>query len=318
LGIYISDNLGWKKNTEEIAKKANRCLGILRPLKFILDRASLETLYKSFIRPLLEYADIVWDAPDAHRHNLDILEKVQMEAARLVTGATARCSTERLYNEVGWETRALRRRLHRSTMMFKIMTGLAPESLQQKIPNRVEARTRYRLRNRGNLQVPLTRLVTYCQSFFPNAVRLWNDFSEAITGSTSIASFKHNYLKATPRPTTNPLFYRGDRRLAVSHSCMRIGCSSLNADLCRELHVVESPACTCPSGDEETADHFLLHCQNYADERRPLLQGLTLLEHPNPSAKLLLYGDRTKPIAHNAEIFQIVRQFLFDTKRFTN
>jgi hypothetical protein len=64
------------KHAEETAKKATRCLGILRPLKFLLDRASLETLYKSFVRPILEYADIVWDAPDAHRHGLDILEKV--------------------------------------------------------------------------------------------------------------------------------------------------------------------------------------------------------------------------------------------------
>ena len=96
LGVYLSHNLSWNKHAEEIAKKATRCLGILRPLKFLLDRASLETLYKSFVRPILEYADIVWDAPDAHRHGLDILEKVQLEAARLVTGATARCSTENL------------------------------------------------------------------------------------------------------------------------------------------------------------------------------------------------------------------------------
>jgi hypothetical protein len=59
LGIYLSHNLSWNKHAEETAKKANRCLGILRPLKFLLDRASLETLYNSFIRPILEYADIV-------------------------------------------------------------------------------------------------------------------------------------------------------------------------------------------------------------------------------------------------------------------
>jgi hypothetical protein len=318
LGVYLSDNLGWKKNTEEIAKKANRCLGILRPLKFILDRASLETLYKSFIRPILEYADIIWDTPDAHRHSLDILDKVQLEAARLVTGATARCSMENLYREVGWETLALRRRLHRATMMFKTMTGLAPESLQHKIPNRVEARTRYRLRNRGDLQVAVTRLVTYSQSFFPNAVRLWNSFSQAITDSPSVASFKHNYLKETPRPTANPLYYRGGRRAAVTHSRMRIGCSSLNADLNRELHVIDSPACTCATGEEETAEHYFLQCQTYAAERQTLLLGLALLDHPNPNTDLLLYGDRTKLINHNAEIFKLVQQFITDSNRFIN
>jgi hypothetical protein len=301
-----------------LPKKANRCLGILRPLKFILDRASLETLYKSFIRPILEYGDIVWDIPDAHRHNLDILEKVQTEAARLVTGATARCSTDKLYKEAGWESLALRRRLHRATMMFKIMIGLAPTSLLQKIPDRVAARTRYRLRNRGDLQVPVTRLVTYSQSFFPNAVRLWNDLKEYITGSLSVASFKHNYLKATPRPTTNPLYYRGVRRPAVSHSRMRIGCSSLNADLCHELHVLDSAACTCASGEDETADHFFLHCPRYTEERRTMITGLAQLNHQDPNLELLLYGDRTDSTAHNAAVFTIVQQFITDSKRFVN
>jgi hypothetical protein len=318
LGIHLSNNLGWKKHIDETASKANRCLGILRPLKFILDRASLETLYKSFIRPILEYADIVWDAPDAHRHGLDVLERVQTEAARLVTGATARCSTENLYKEIGWESLSLRRKLHRSTMMFKTMTGLAPESLLQKIPNQVAARTRYQLRNRGDIQAPMTRLVSYSQSFFPNAVRLWNGFTAAIKSSPSVASFKHNYLKMTPRPATNPLFYRGERRVAVSHSRMRIGCSGLNADLCHELHVIDSAACTCPSGEDETANHYLLHCQRFTPERQTMLTSLAELDHPNPTTNLLLHGDPTKTIAHNAEVFKGVHSYIKSTKRFIN
>ena len=31
----------------------------MRKLKFILDRQSLEIIYTSFIRPVLEYADVV-------------------------------------------------------------------------------------------------------------------------------------------------------------------------------------------------------------------------------------------------------------------
>ena len=34
---------------------------IMRRLKYDLDRKSLETIYKSFIRPLLEYADGIWN-----------------------------------------------------------------------------------------------------------------------------------------------------------------------------------------------------------------------------------------------------------------
>jgi hypothetical protein len=318
LGIYLSHNLSWNKHAEEIAKKANRCLGILRPLKFLLDRASLETLYKSFIRPILEYADIVWDAPDAHRHGLDILEKVQTEAARLVTGATARCSTENLYKEVGWEKLALRRRMHRSIMMFKIMTGLAPQMLTEKIPSRIEARTRYHLRNRTDLEVPMARLVSYSQSFFPAATRLWNDFTDAIKNSPSVASFKHNYLKKHPRPAVNPLYYRGERRSAVNHSRMRIGCSGLNHDLCNNLHVIDSPACTCPSGEDETAEHFLLHCRNYTAVRLTMVNTLAQLNYVDPTVDLLLYGNRARHVSHNAQTFMAVHTFITSSKRFPN
>ena len=33
----------------------------MRKLKCLLERDSLQIIYTSFIRPILEYADIVWD-----------------------------------------------------------------------------------------------------------------------------------------------------------------------------------------------------------------------------------------------------------------
>ena len=41
LGVRISNNLTWRRHVDDIARKAHRCLGILRPLKFKLDIASL-------------------------------------------------------------------------------------------------------------------------------------------------------------------------------------------------------------------------------------------------------------------------------------
>jgi hypothetical protein len=49
-----------------------------------------------------------------------------------------------------------------------------------------------------------------------------------------------------------------------------------------------------------------------------MLNSLAQLEHPTPTEKLLLYGDPTKTIAHNAEVFQSVHLFIKSTKRFTN
>ena len=74
----------------------------MRRLKFDLDRKSLQIIYFSFIRPLLEYADIVWN--NCTQYESLGLEQIQYEAARIVTGATRLVSINSLLTEAGWET----------------------------------------------------------------------------------------------------------------------------------------------------------------------------------------------------------------------
>jgi hypothetical protein len=61
----------------------------------------LETIYLTYIRPLLEYADVIWD--NNITYLVDKIEKVQMEAARIVTGGTRLVSLNNLYLETGWD-----------------------------------------------------------------------------------------------------------------------------------------------------------------------------------------------------------------------
>ena len=56
LGLEISNDANWKKHIDLITKKAFTRVNILRIVKFILDRKTLEKIYLTFIRPILEYA----------------------------------------------------------------------------------------------------------------------------------------------------------------------------------------------------------------------------------------------------------------------
>ena len=58
----------------------------MRRLKFQLDRKSLETIYTSFIRPVIEYGYEVWD--NCTQYEKDDIEKIRIEAARIATGTT--------------------------------------------------------------------------------------------------------------------------------------------------------------------------------------------------------------------------------------
>lgn len=100
LGLEISNDGSWQKHIDLIAKKAFTRVNILRKFKFILDRKTLEQICLTFIRPILEYADFVWDNKTVFLINK--LENVQIEAARIVTGGTRLVSINSLYKETGW------------------------------------------------------------------------------------------------------------------------------------------------------------------------------------------------------------------------
>ena len=88
----------------------------MRKLKFQLDRKSLEITYTSFIRPILEYGNEIWD--NCTQYEKDSLENIQKEAARIATGTTKLVSLENSYSEIGWETLDIRRKTQKLTLFY--------------------------------------------------------------------------------------------------------------------------------------------------------------------------------------------------------
>ena len=74
LGVIFSDDCTWHENLELIKSKAWKRINIMRKLKFELDMKSLQTIYFSFIRPLLEYPDVVWN--NCAQYESNELEKI--------------------------------------------------------------------------------------------------------------------------------------------------------------------------------------------------------------------------------------------------
>ena len=62
-----------------------------------LDRKTLEKIYFTFVRPLLEYADVIWDNMSISLNRK--IGNVQLEASRIVTGGTRLVSLNNLYME---------------------------------------------------------------------------------------------------------------------------------------------------------------------------------------------------------------------------
>jgi hypothetical protein len=308
LGLVLSEDLSWNKHITEIVNKANRRLGIMRALKFRLDRPSLERIYLGFIRPILEYGDIVWDSP------LDVLnplDMVQKNAARIVVGATARSSTQGLANETAWEPLSNRREFHRLLLMFKILNGKAPTYLEELVPNTIGTRTQYMLRNRGDLDPPVTRLNVLANSFIPKTVASWNKLGQKERSAPSVEAFKTYHKISLPKK--NRLYSYGNRSEAVAHARLRIGNSLLNVDL-HKINVVPSPLCTCTMGVNEDVKHYFMECPLYDIYR--IILNTDLLPYIIDNPDYLLFGVPDADHLTNLNIFSAVHKYIKNTTRF--
>ena len=117
LGVILSNHCTWHEHLELVKSKAWKRINIMCKLKFQLDRKSLQTIYFSFIRPLLEYTDALWN--NCTQYVSNDLNNIQNEAAYIVTGATKLASIYSLHTETGWETLGSRRKTQKANHVFQ-------------------------------------------------------------------------------------------------------------------------------------------------------------------------------------------------------
>ena len=61
IGVTFTPDGKWQSHISSNTNKVWQRIGILRTLKCVVSRSALYKMYITFIRPLLEYADIIWD-----------------------------------------------------------------------------------------------------------------------------------------------------------------------------------------------------------------------------------------------------------------
>ena len=187
LGLTLNNKGKWSKHIENIVASASKILGIMRKLKYSLSRQALNQIYMSYVLPILEYSSIVWD--NCTDQEAETLEKLQREAARIVTGLTRSVSLPNLYEECGWIPLETRRQEQKLTLIFKSVNGLTPSYISDLIPPLVRNTTHYPLRNSNNLVIPYNRTEISRKSCIPSSVSLWNSLDSNIRSSNSTSHF---------------------------------------------------------------------------------------------------------------------------------
>ena len=101
LGLTLDTHFTFSPHIKAVAAKARRKLNLMRSLAGTSWGSSKETLlllYKTYIRPTMEYAAPLW-FPNACPSSVDLLQRVQAEALRIATGNVQIASLDHLHQE---------------------------------------------------------------------------------------------------------------------------------------------------------------------------------------------------------------------------
>ena len=307
LGVTFSNDGSWNDHTQSIKSKAWQRINIMRKLKFTLDRKSLETIYKTFVRPLLEYSDVVWD--NIPLHDQYELEKIQIEACRIISGTTKLVSTENLYKETCFEPLKQRREKHKLVLFYKMKNNIAPTYLTSLVPDNVGDTTTYNLRNANDSRGIPCHTQLYANSFLPSSVQSWNQLTSVQRNCPTLNSFK-NQLNSNVGKVPS-YYYTGDRIYQIFHARLRTHCSSLKEHLFSK-NIINSPLCEC--GHTENTYHYFFDCPLYNEQRIKLANNINTLT--TLSLSTILFGNADLPDTINSAIFTHVHEYIKTTKRF--
>ena len=96
LEIVLDSKLNFNSCVDEKIKKCSKLIGLIRRLSVNLPQKGLLMMYKSFMRPHLDYGDIVYDKPNNESFQSKI-EKVQYRRCLAITGAMQGTSKGKKY-----------------------------------------------------------------------------------------------------------------------------------------------------------------------------------------------------------------------------
>ena len=193
LGVYIDEQLNWKKHVDYLCEKLSKMSGMFAKLRHICDMNLLKTIYYALVESHLQYCNLIWGS--ANEKVLEPLLKLQSKILRIIcflpNGESNTIQAQR-------KTELLNlKQLNNfgiAKFMFRFKNGKLPKSYENFFKVR-SGQQRYLLRNRtkedyicewGNTNYGMKRLQY-------EGVQLWNNIPGEIRNIRTLKEFKNKY-----------------------------------------------------------------------------------------------------------------------------
>ena len=174
--MFLDCKLNFEEHLKTIVNKVNKTIGFLRKFQNVLPRKFLLTIYKFFIRPHLDYSNIIYN----QTYNTSFhqrLESLQYNAALAITGVIRGTLKEKLYSELSLESLRNRRWSSKLSFLYKVIANQSLSYLFKMMPRK---NTSCRTRESDNILLLGTKHNFFQNSYFPAAIKEWNSLDTDI------------------------------------------------------------------------------------------------------------------------------------------
>ncbi len=188
LGVLMSNSGKFREHCEQVAAKARRLTGLMLRALHSRQRTVILPVYKSLIRPLLEYATVIWSP--FYKSDIKEIESVQRYITKRIHGLKHLSYTARLC-ALELSTLENRRSYYDLVECYKLVHGnvhcACSEQLQQNCSN-----------TRGHqykLTAHTSTLEVRFHFFTERVVNVWNALPADIATITTLPRFKFELRK---------------------------------------------------------------------------------------------------------------------------
>jgi len=330
LGFMLDKKLTYASHINEKILTAAKGLGIIKCLSRYLSIKTLDIIYKMYIRPHLDFCDVIYhipcitnpfDSSISLNYLMNTLERIQYHAALAITGTWKGTNLNKIYEQLGWESLTDRRWSRRLFHFYKIQNNLTPLYLKSVVPpvrNHL-----FGTRSENVLNEIKCNSNSYKNSFYPDSVNCWNKIGIDLRNCPNLMIFKRNIL-ALIRPLSKSIFDIHDPLGIKWLYQLRVGLNPLRYYK-KNHNFNDTPTDICDYCQvSENCEHFFLHCERFVEPRISLFNQLLILNIHNfiqlqlkEKIKMLLYGDSSFSKTKNKLLLQATLIYIRETNRFT-
>ena len=185
LGVWLDSSLKFTCHISKMSSKISSAIGVISRVSRYLPVVQRKMLYNAMVLPYFNYCSITWATAD--QKHLDVLERLQKRAGRMVLGVPSRTSTRDVYDKLKWTNLRTKWKINRCLMVHKCLNSNVPEHLCNHF-TRSDHKHSTRTSTSGSVNIPALRTVQGQRSFGYTGSK---DFNSLPVNLKSIKEYKY-------------------------------------------------------------------------------------------------------------------------------